>query len=256
MDEGASDDVELIEITDPQADPGLLQSLFDTVLRPSFSTDELPSIELLERGALDGQEQTIVVAVDGDGPACAAVYGRPVGSPVGVLSYLASRPGERGRGLGGRVLTRVLEIAAASTVEVVLGEVHDPRWYAESADEQPTARLRFYERHGAAALAVPWMQPRLSPDGDRVRDMLLLAHYATPALLRSGVPSAWLAAWTEGYYVEEEGTIPDDAEYLALMARMTAAPTIALIPVSGVDSVERLALADRGDARTMDPPRT
>lgn len=256
MSDGGGDGIELVEITDPQADPDLLRALFDTVLRPSFSTDELPSIELLERGALAGQEQTIVVAVDGAGPACAAVYGRPVGSPVGVLSYLASRPGERGRGLGGRVLTRVLDIAAASTVELVLGEVHDPRWYAETADEQPTARLRFYERLGATALSVPWMQPRLSPAGDRVRDMLLLAHYATPSLLRAGVPSTWLAAWTEGYYVEEEGAIPDDAEYLALMARMTAEPTIALIPVSEVDSLERLALSGDGGARTTDPPRT
>ena len=100
------------------------------------------------------------------------------------------------------------------------------------------------------------MQPSLSEGGHRVRDMLLLAHHATPRLLDEGVPSAWMAAWTEGYYVEEEGTVPEDDGYRALMARMTATPTIALIPVSQVDSVPRLALADDGDARTTDRPRT
>ena len=92
------DPIELVEITDPAAQADLLQAVFDTVLRPSFSTDELPSIDVLRRGASDEHEQTIIVAIDVRGPAAAAVYGRPAGLTVGVLSYLAARPGERGRG--------------------------------------------------------------------------------------------------------------------------------------------------------------
>ena len=238
-DEVATDGIELVEITDPEAHPDLVQQVFDVVLRPSFSTDELPSIEVLQR-PVTGEQQTIIVALDVDGPAGAAVYDRTVGAPLGVLGYLATRPGERGRGLGGRLVSRLLEVAAAGGVELVLAEVHDPRGHPETEDEHPTARLRFYERHGAVALAVPWMQPRLSLDGARVRDMLLLALYAAPRLHQAGVPSAWLAEWTERFYVADEGAVPDDADYRALAARMVAAPTIELVPISQLDAIERL----------------
>lgn len=256
MDSGAAHDgIELVEITDPAAQPELLRATFDAVLRPSFSTDELPSIDVLARGDADGQAQTIIVAVDAAGPAGAAVYDRPAEFPIGVLSYLASRPGERGRGLGGRLVTRLVELASASTVEIVLGEVHDPRWYAETEDERPTDRLRFYARQGATALGVPWVQPRLG-DGERVRDMLLLALYSRPGLVESGVPATWLSTWTEQYYLAEEGRVPSDDEYVALISRMNEEPTIPLIEISRVDAVRRLSIAGADDARTTGPPRT
>lgn len=239
------DPIELVEITDPAAQADLLQAVFDTVLRPSFSTDELPSIDVLRRGASDEHEQTIIVAIDVRGPAAAAVYGRPAGLTVGVLSYLAARPGERGRGLGGRLLARLAEIAERSTVELVLGEVHDPRWYEETDDEHPEARLRFYQRHGARLLAVPWIQPRLAGGGERVRDMLLLALYANDDLVDLGVPGTWIENWAEAFYAAEEGAEPDDEEYDALIERLTATSTIALLGIDQIDSVGRLDLPDR-----------
>ena len=96
MDDHAGDGIELVEITDPAAHPELLQQVFEVVLRPSFDEDELPSIGVLQQLA-PGEEQTVVVALDAEGPAAAAVYDRSADSPVGVLSYLAARPGERAR---------------------------------------------------------------------------------------------------------------------------------------------------------------
>ena len=210
---------------------------------------------MLTQDPTTGEEQLIIVALDTDGPAAAAVYGRTIDSPGRVCRYLAARPGERGTRARRPVLSPVCRRSAASTVHVVLGEVHDPRFYAETSDEQPTARLRFYERHGAERCGA-LVQPRLSDGTHRVLDMLLLALYASPDLVEHGVPSSWIAEWTEHYFVAEEGAVPDDPDYEALVGRMVAEPAIDLIPVSRVETVERLELADADDARTTDPPRT
>ncbi len=246
MDDATGDDVRLVEITDPAAHRDLVQQVFEVVLRPSFSTDELPAADSLQRpvehrsGAEPvAEEQTIVVAVDADGPAAALVYDRPAGSAVGVVSYLAVRPGERGRGLGGRLLARLTELVEASPVELVLAEVHDPRGHAETEDERPRARLRFYERHGARALDVPWMQPRLSPDGSRVRDMLLLVLHARHDVA-GGVPSEWIVRWAEQSYLAAEHRIPDDADYRALRTRLASSGTIRVVEITDLDAIERL----------------
>ena len=165
------------------------------------------------------------------------MYGRQSHHPVGLLSYLAARPGERGRGLGGRVLARLSTIAATSDVAVVLGEVHDPRFHAESADEQPRARLRFYERHGAMVLDAPFVQPRLSAGTERVRDMLLLVLHARPEILAEGVPSEWIHDWARAYFVGEEGREPEDDEYRALVSRWSGRDRVPVLPISDHESV-------------------
>ena len=240
MSDSGGDGIELVEIADPQAQPDLVQQVFDDVLRPSFDEDELPSVDVLMQGKSDGYEQTLIVASDADGPAAAAVYGRQSHHPVGLLSYLAARPGERGRGLGGRVLARLTAIAVASDVGVVLGEVHDPRFHAESEDERPRARLRFYERHGARVLDAPFVQPRLSDGTERVRDMLLLVLHARPEVLSEGVPAEWIDQWCRTYFVDEEGNEPDDDEYRALVGRWRGRDRVPVVPVSAFESVQPL----------------
>lgn len=237
------DGIELTEIVDPTSHADLVRATFDAVLRPSFEHDELPSLEWLTQ-ADAGHELLILVASDDEGPAAAAVYGRPVGGALGVLSYLATRPGERGRGLGGRLLRRLTEFVDRTDVAVVLGEVHDPRFYEETADEQATARLRFYERHGAVALTVPWVQPRLSPGAERVRDMLLIALHTTPELAADGIPSRWLTEWATAYFADEEGAVPDDGEFRALLARWSHLETVPTIPLDQIDTIPRLEVVE------------
>lgn len=234
------DGIRLHELTDPDTEPALLQRAFDVVLRPSFTEAELPSVDALHPGHLSGHDQTVIIATDADGPAGVAVYSRAADAPVGILNYLATRPGERGRGLGGRLLTRLQESARATSVQVVLGEVHDPRWYDEADDEHPEARLRFYGRHGALALDRPWIQPSLAPGVDRVRHMLLLAVVHRPSLVEDGVPTQWLFEWAEDYFGAEEGRVPDDAEYLELVARLSTGSTAELLPVDEIDEIDPL----------------
>jgi hypothetical protein len=120
------------------------------------------------------------------------------------------------------MMARLRERWSQGEAEVVLGEVHDPRRWPEGDDERPSARLRFYERHGARVLTVPWVQPRLREDGERVAGMVLLVwgRHGPP----ESVPAAWLRPWMTEYYLEAEGLDrpTDDPTVAALLARVDA----------------------------------
>jgi len=232
--------LELVEIRDPDRHPDLLREAFDVVLRPSFDAAELPSYEAVTEGFGDGYEQVVLVARNDEGVVAAAVSGREADAPLGTLSYLAARPGRRGGGVGAAMMARLGQVWAASTVQAMLGEVHDPRAYAESADEQPSARLRFYERAGARLLMVPWMQPGLG-GGERVHDMLLLEMYRRAGGPQKSLPSSWLLDWTRTYYEFEEGAVPQDAAYRELERRISEHDPIALVEPGALATLAPLA---------------
>jgi hypothetical protein len=109
---------------------------------------------------------------------------------------------------------------------VVLAEVHDPRHWPATGDERPSARLRFYARHGARLLDLAWIQPRLTPGGDRVEGMLLLVLAARPPALLDGgaaLDGALVRAWVEQQLRDAEGDAaladPGFAEILAASRR-------------------------------------
>lgn len=221
------------DLTAPADDPDLFRRAFDEVLRPSFSPEELPGIDDLA-AALSGSS-VMAVATDGDEVAAVAVAMDAPEVGIGLLSYVAARPGLRSRGHGGALLAHLRQRWAAGPCSVALGEIHDPRWWPETPSERPMARLRFYERQGCGLLAVPWVQPRLRPDLDRVGDMLLVTVHSTEEVRRDGVDGALLRLWTEGYYAEE-GSVPTDAQYRALVDRMGGSR----IPVWPLDRFEDL----------------
>jgi GNAT superfamily N-acetyltransferase len=241
----AAVDRRLVEITDADAHPELLAAAYAEVLRPSFSHDELPSVEVVTDAFATERFHLVLVATGADGqPVSAAVYSEDP-SGVGILSYLATRPGARDRGQGRVVMEHLASVWAGRPVEVVLGEVHDPRAYPETGADRAVSRLRFYRRGGSRLLDVPWMQPRLSRDGGRVRDMVLLVFHLGPAAeARRGVPSALLAGFVERYYVREEGAVPADAAYRALWRRFTDRAVIPVRPLGELDELRPLAIPD------------
>lgn len=233
------DPVELIEIRDLSAHSGLLAATFDTVLRPSFTVDELPDLDyILDPGPQ--RESIVVVAIDDGDPVGAIVFGRTTGAPVGIVSYLASRPGLRSRGLGGSLMAKLAETLSTAGVEAVIGEVHDPRFTPETDEERPSDRIRFYERNGALALAVPWVQPSLSADAPRVRDMLLLTLQVSDRCRSEGLPAQWIVEWATDYFVEDEGAVPTDDEFRSLMDRIAEHDPIPLLDLADIGSIARL----------------
>lgn len=233
-----ADAIDLFEIRDTSEHQDLVQATFDVVLRPSFTVDELPDVDYLTGD--DDRATLMVVASDPDGPAATIVFSRAVGAPVGIVSYLASRPGLRSRGLGGLLVATLAEMLRTAGVEVVIGEVHDPRFTVETEHERPSDRIRFYERNGALALAVPWVQPSLSPGASRVRDMLLLTLSVSDRCRTEGIPAEWIVDWAAAYFAEDEGAEPTDDEYRSLIDRIAQRDPIPLLDLADIGSIERL----------------
>jgi hypothetical protein len=199
----------------------LLDQAYERVFRPSFDTAELPGIDLVRPLPV----RLVLVALDGGDVVAGAVYDTVPGSDIGLLSYMATQPGDRSRGLGAAVLGALRERWAADAVPLVVAEVRDPRVWPRSESERPADRLRFYSRNGCHLVPVPWVQPAID-GGARERGMLLLAVHGAERGARIEAPA--LADWAARYYVDSEGREPDDAEYRALIDAFSSRDLVVL----------------------------
>lgn len=176
--------VELTELTDP----AMLAELHTQVLTPSFPPAELVGLDELLAGCASGELQAVGVLAEGR--VVAGAVGSAPGEPGGVvlLVYLALAPGQRGGGIGGALLDgAVARWVERSRPAFVLAEIEHPEHHAGSPEHgDPAARLRFYARHGARLLAVPYFQPGIGPQGARVPALLLATLYVDPAVELDG----------------------------------------------------------------------
>lgn len=217
-------------------DPELLRRVYEEVLRPSFTADELPDRDEFVEGVGGDGGDLVLVALDGDAIAGAAVTGPADPTSITLLSYLAATPGGRSRGVGSFLMGGLLDGWRSGRAMLVVAEVHDPRAHPVADDERPEDRLRFYARAGATVLG-PWVQPRLSPDVERVSGMLLLDLYRTEETIPAGV----LGDFAEGYFAVVEDGVPTDPEYLELRRRLDAAPLGPGVPVLDFATVPLLS---------------
>lgn len=101
-----------------------------------------------------------------------------------LLTYFATRGDRRGRGLGSSLFQAMLTAVRTQTrTPLLVAEVERPDRHTGSEEfGDPGARLRFYGRHGARALDLPYFQP---PIGDEapVHGMLLLALHVDEGLI-------------------------------------------------------------------------
>lgn len=222
-------------------DPALLRQAYDEVLRPSFLPDELPSWDFLLAGFTTPARQCVGILHEESPGGTRSVRAVGVtnwrdGRHVGTLSYLATAPPHRGTGLGGTLLAEHGRRWPALGLRTVLGEVHDPRLHPETTEERPLDRLRFYDRHGARLVGVPWVQPALSPETERSAGMLLIALPPVPG----AIPARDLTEWAREYYLEAEGTSTDDGHLEALVTRFGERPSWSPGPLMAFTEVEPL----------------
>ena len=154
----------------------LVPELYRSVLALCFPPDELETEEGLIGGLRSGRSRALI-ARDADG----TIAGGAVGdyfprSDVMLLAYLAVRPGGRGTGIGATLLQAARDAWTAElSPRLIVLEVEDPREVTGSeAFGDPVARVRFYERHGARALPLPYVMPALSPGTERVKRLMLM----------------------------------------------------------------------------------
>ncbi|UJP40182.1 GNAT family N-acetyltransferase [Cellulomonas palmilytica] len=217
----------------PTTSPADLTRVHDEVLRSSFPDDELADLPTLQAMLANGTLR-LVVAHDEDGLRGAALAEWFPATGVLLLAYLAIAPGGRGGGVGSRLLDHAIDTWRTELDPwLVVAEVEDPAQHTGSeAHGDPTARLRFYRRHGARVIPLPYVQPAMHPGGPRVPGLLLLALCASGDRLagveadgRWLLPTAPLRAFLEQYFTSSEGAPPTGPDWDAIVAALTG-PTI------------------------------
>lgn len=202
-------------------DRGQLEWFYEDVLTPSFPSAELISRDEFLGSVADPSGGTCtMLAVDGSGEVIGGIVGEWFADCRVLLdSYLAVKPGRRGGGIGRRLIEESISRWSSRFVPLlIVGEVEDPRFHPATVYGDPVARLRFYADLGGTILSVPYFQPALREDLDRVRNLFLMV-FASDMSCRSdsGVDSRVVRAFLEANLCAcEESIDPDDAEVRAL----------------------------------------
>lgn len=217
-------------------DPEELARVYEDILVPSFPATELMPASWLTDGVSRADVAVLAAYDDGGAPVAAAVTER-VCPGVVLLTYLAALPSSRGSGVGSRLLTGVLETAVAARTSLLLAEVERPDRHAGSAEHgDPTARLRFYERHGARVLDLPYVQAPIGPGAAPVPGMLMLALHIAPEVLRNGGTSVDGALVARAFEHLLGNEADDDGDLAALRAAARR-PVTGIVPIARWPSV-------------------
>lgn len=203
--------------------------LYDVVLGPSFGPTELPPRDMFLDGTA-GADIAVLRASGADAgeiAGCAVVALEQGSRATALLAWLAARPGARGSGTGGALLAGAADAARAGGADLLLAEVEDPRQHeATAAHGDPWRRLEFYARRGLVLLDLPYFQPPIAPDQERVPNMLLLAHVLHDGADVPEVLRPTIGAFLRSYVPRLPG---DDPAYDALI---TAASTVTAEPLT------------------------
>ncbi|SKC67045.1 hypothetical protein [Krasilnikoviella flava] len=244
----------------PLTSDAQLASLWRDVLAPSFPPEELMPLDDLLAGCRSGV-QTAYGVEQGDRVTAGIVASWSPGTRVLLVDYLAIAPGGRGGGVGGRLLDlSVAAWRAELRPAVVLAEVEHPAHHATHARHgDPAARLRFYARHGARVLTLPYFQPGMGgPGSSRVPAMLLVA-LAVGDAEADRPPSSVLAEPLRRFLVEHlvacEGAVADDAATRRLL-QATATDQVALVDPADPEALATVPVGALEGAERYAPPRS
>ena len=222
----------------------LCDAVYQRLLMPAFLPDELLTLAAIREGLRTGLLEGFVV-IDADG--------RPLGVTIGewspvarvmLLSYLAVAGETRGTGIGSRLLTTQLDRWRETRRPcLVLAEVERPDAHAGDLHRgDPQARLRFYARHGARALDLPYFQPAFGPGRERVHGMLLLALHIDPELAGPAagtVATEPVRQFLTEYLSAAEGRVGDDPAARALRRAVDDPAGVRLLPVDRYGDIAR-----------------
>ncbi|HWJ83971.1 MAG TPA: GNAT family N-acetyltransferase [Cellulomonas sp.] len=201
----------------------------DSLLAEHFPADELESFDELARSLGDGAGGFL--ALDGEKVVGGIVDEQYLEAGVQLLGYLVVDPTARGHRLGRQLVHRSV---AESRGSLVVGEIEDPRYWSTTPTSDPQARLEFWRKLGCRMLPLPYVQPRLGPDLERVRHLLLVVVPAEDATPPSSVPGPTVATFLREYFTATEGSEPQDAEYRDLIERCTG--ELKLWPLDDLDA--------------------
>ncbi|HZN18741.1 MAG TPA: GNAT family N-acetyltransferase [Micromonosporaceae bacterium] len=217
--------------------PGLLlDAVYTDVLAPAFPAEERVTLDSFRTGVAEAGISVIAVVGEDGAPMAGAVgkWSPPTG--VALLAYLAVRQDARSRGLGGTLLSQAMRLWQQRWQPcAVLAELEHPAAHTASpAHGDPAARLRFYGRHGARGLDLPYFQPALRPESSRVYG-LILSVLALSDECRGSAPDTVagepIRRFLVDYLSQTEGKVSEDSACAALfhaLARPAGVPLLVL----------------------------
>jgi GNAT superfamily N-acetyltransferase len=239
----SSADRPVITIEEVDADDDQqVADFYRLILARNFPADELETSENVAAGLKSGGTRALVART-----ADAAIVGGAVGdffprSRVMLLSYLAVAAEGRGTGTGGLLMKALTDLWGRQfSPPLLVMEVEDPRHhYTDPAFGDPVARVRFYERLGARALPLPYFQPALGADGQRVPHLMLMVFGGTDAPPGTArVDGKLIELFLTEYLEGCEGPVrPDDAEAQRLLAACRRPGGLPLLRVSELPSFD------------------
>jgi GNAT superfamily N-acetyltransferase len=204
----------------------LVRVVYRELLEPAFPACELDGEDELVAHMASGL-QWMSAVVDGHRPLAVAVAEWFPSSRVLLLAYLAVREERRSTGIGSLLLSQsCTRWRARARPALMLTELEHPALHQPGTHRgDPADRLRFYARHGARGLDLPYFQPGTV----RVPGMVLTVLRGVPGAARS-VPSAPVRGFLSDYFTREEGAVPADPAAAALFAaaRRPEIPVLAL----------------------------
>ena len=218
------------------------------LLALSFPPAELVSAAELET-AVSAGTALVTIACASDGRLLGAtVVDLYVGCRVALLSYLAVHSASRGTGVGsllcGALDARFRERGDTDLVVAEIEHAGGPPAAASYGD--PVRRIRFYERMGYRVLDLPYFQPALSAEGERVYAMMLAVAYADPGLFDATaarlVRTDALRCFLRMNLHDGAGEVGDqDPAAAALLEAADDPAGIAVVPMARAGTVRRSA---------------
>lgn len=212
-----------------------VSEFYERILRPYFRPDELETKESIVEGMREGRAKVLAARMPDGAFAGGGVCDWFARSKVLLLSYVAVPAEFRGSGIGAK-LVEVMSTAWTAELgpRLRIGEVEDPRYYHDTAFGDAVARVRLYERLGARTLSLPYLQPALGGDGQRVPHLMLMVFGgidAPPGTRRvdGGVVEDFL---TEYFELSEGPARSDDADLQRLLAACRRPGGLPLLLVS------------------------
>jgi GNAT superfamily N-acetyltransferase len=225
-----------MRIVEVGSDSLLVGEIYSDLFLQAFNADELVSRDQLQAG-LRGGLGILTAVLDRKGRPLAAAFGEwDPDSRVLLLSYIAVHREQRSMGLGGLLMG---EIGGAWQdryhPELTLAEIEHPLAHYRGPNPNHGdnfARMRFYGRHGARALDLPYFQPALRPGAERIYGMVLIALAPLSERERGGfVAAAPVRAFLTGYFLSCEGAVGTDSASRQLWQAVDHPGGIRLLPL-------------------------
>jgi hypothetical protein len=216
----------------------LLESIYNEVLIPSFTSDELEPLDDLHRylGSDPPEAFGLYAERRGRPLGCCIYYPYPVARTL-LLGYMVVVDGYRSQGIGSGLLRESrLTWYGSDQYDLVLAELDDPRVFPATGGIDPERRIAFYSKHKARLICGPYFAPSVRPGGRRVHGMLLalIGGSAMPAQSsRPAVSADCLAAFLQEYFTVEQGLGKFDAGDLDWMiGTYQSVDSVPLIPLA------------------------